>query len=90
MPQAPVPYLATQLSASAHVGEGLCVPLTVVPVDDALPVTKAIASRDQAQHEGCHLPSILGSKATVIARPGPAPLAGGQSLLWGKTPWGPT
>lgn len=81
-PQAPALHLAMQLSASAHLGEGLCSPLTVVPVDDTLPVTRATASRGQAHREDCHLPSILGSKATVTARPGPAPLAGGQSLLW--------
>lgn len=77
---------AAQPSASAHLGEGSCSPLTTAPVDDAPPATSATASRDQAQREGCHLPSILGSKGTVTARPGPAPPAAGWSPLGGKAP----
>lgn len=64
-------------------------PLTVAPVDAALPATSSIASRDQTQCEGHCLPSILGSKATVTTRPGPAPLSAAQGPLQGRA-LGPT
>lgn len=76
---------------SAHLGERPGSPLTVAPVDATPPATSTRASRDQAQHEGCCLQSILGSKATVTPRPGPASLSADQGPLWGtalRTPPG--
>lgn len=67
---------------SAHLGEGPGSPLTVASVDATPPATSARASRDQAQHEGCCLQSILGSKATVTPRPSPASVSADQGPLW--------
>lgn len=69
---------------SAHLGEGPCSPLTVAPVDATRPARSATASRDQTQREGCRLPPILGSKATVTARPDPAPLTAEEGPLKGR------
>lgn len=73
-----LPYTRHTPSSLSPSGERPCAPLTVAPVDATPPARSARASRDQTQREGCCLPSILGSKATVTARPGPAPLKADQ------------
>lgn len=60
-------------------------------MDAAPPATRAVASRGQAQHAGRRLQPILGSKATVTARPGQAPLLCQLTRVHsGKKPLGPT
>lgn len=90
-PQTCVPHLPQSPPTPAHPGEGPRTPLTVAPMQAAPPAMRAVASRIQAQHEGCRLQSILGSKATVTARPGQARLLCRLTRVHsGEKPLGPT